>query len=64
MNLLTDIIRDVALDMNVKLTEKELIAMQDNILSNIVNAVSWKKHEQIAKEGMPWLQKEASHAVR
>jgi len=63
MNLLTDIIRDVANQMNVTMTEKELIDTQDSVLSHIVNRVSWKKHEQIAKEGMPWLEKGAVHAI-
>ncbi len=57
MNLLTDIIRDVAIEMNVKLTDKELFEAQNSTLSHIVNRLSWNKHEQIAKEGMPWLEK-------
>lgn len=57
MNLLTDIIRDVATEMRVELTEKELLETQDSVLSHIVNRLSWKKHEAIAREGMPWLER-------
>lgn len=64
MNLLTDIIRDVASEMKVTLTEEELQQTQDSVLSHIVNRLSWKKHEQIAKEGMPWLRKEPEHVAR
>lgn len=64
MNLLTDIIRDVASEMKVTLTEKELIDTQDSVLAHIVQRVSWKKHEQIAKEGMPWLEKTVANGIR
>ena len=64
MNLLTDIITDVAKEVGVVLTEEEKLNIQKATFDQILNRVSWCKHDRIAKEGFPWLDRgEAIHAI-
>lgn len=62
MNLLTDIIRDVATEMGIRnITEEQLITLQEDVLASIVNRVSWLKQGEVKKAEFPWIEKPREH---
>lgn len=57
MNLLTDIVHDVAVEMNIHLSQYEMQAIQQVALDEIVRAVALKKQAQIKRINFPWIDK-------
>lgn len=57
MNLLTDIIRDVATEMGTRLTKEQAINLQRTILETIVIEVGLVKQVEVRRADYPWIEK-------
>lgn len=57
MNLLTDIIRDVATEMGTRLTKEQAINLQRTILETIVIEVGLVKQVEVRCADYPWIEK-------
>lgn len=63
MNLLTDIIRDIAISYGMRLTKDEELYLQDEVRKSIIGTVSLLKDQKVLSETFPWMERRPSQEV-
>lgn len=63
MNLLTDIIRDVAKEYGMEPDNDVLLQLQKEVMSLIVSQVSIQKDHIVSEMDFPWLEKKRTVGV-